>query len=76
MTTKAAATRLTFPRDDVPRVTVLERFNPCESILHRNNLGRIAFALQDRVTVLPVQYVYTDGWIYGRIVRSASAHIG
>ncbi len=66
MTTQAAATRSTFPRGDVPPFTVLERFNDCQSILRRNNIGRVAFALQDRVSVLPVHYVYEDGWIYGR----------
>lgn len=66
MTTHAAATRPASPRDNAPILAVLERFHECESILRRNNIGRIAFALQDRVTVLPVQYVYEDGWIYGR----------
>lgn len=66
MTTQAAATRSTSARADVPLFTVLERFRRCESILLRNNVGRIAFAVQDRVSVLPVQYVYDDGWIYGR----------
>lgn len=66
MTTQAVANRLTSPRNDAPRFAALDRFNHCESILRRNNIGRIAFALQDRVSVLPVQYVYDDGWIYAR----------
>jgi nitroimidazol reductase NimA-like FMN-containing flavoprotein (pyridoxamine 5'-phosphate oxidase superfamily)/osmotically-inducible protein OsmY len=52
--------------DDAPLFTVLTRFKDCEEILARNNVGRIAFALQDRVSIVPVHYVYTGGWIYGR----------
>jgi nitroimidazol reductase NimA-like FMN-containing flavoprotein (pyridoxamine 5'-phosphate oxidase superfamily) len=51
---------------DAPLLAVLNRFEECEEILTRNTVGRLAFALQDRVSVLPVHYVYEDGWIYGR----------
>jgi nitroimidazol reductase NimA-like FMN-containing flavoprotein (pyridoxamine 5'-phosphate oxidase superfamily) len=54
------------PDGDAPLLAVLDRFEACEEILARNSVGRIAFALQDRVSVLPVHYVYDDGWIYGR----------
>lgn len=61
----AALNRL--PADvDAPLFAVLDRFEQCEEILARNTVGRLAFALQDRVSVLPVHYVYEDGWIYGR----------
>lgn len=52
--------------DDAPILAWLDRFEECEEILARNNVGRIAFALQDRVSVVPVHYVYDNGWIYGR----------
>jgi nitroimidazol reductase NimA-like FMN-containing flavoprotein (pyridoxamine 5'-phosphate oxidase superfamily) len=52
--------------DDVPLLAVIDRLNACEAILTRNSVGRIAFALQDRVSILPVHYVYESGWIYGR----------
>jgi nitroimidazol reductase NimA-like FMN-containing flavoprotein (pyridoxamine 5'-phosphate oxidase superfamily) len=56
-----------LPADvDAPLFAVLDRFEDCEEILARNTVGRLAFALQDRVSVLPVHYVYEDGWIYGR----------
>lgn len=56
-----------LPADvDAPLFAVLDRFEQCEEILARNTVGRLAFALQDRVSVLPVHYVYEDGWIYGR----------
>ncbi len=38
----------------------------CESVLVRNSVGRIAFAVHDRVSILPIHYVFEDGWIYGR----------
>ncbi|HTD82467.1 MAG TPA: pyridoxamine 5'-phosphate oxidase family protein [Gemmatimonadaceae bacterium] len=38
----------------------------CEAILLRNDVGRIAFALDDRVQILPVHYAYRNGWIHGR----------
>ena len=53
-------------RDDAPLLAVLDRLEECEAILARNSVGRIAFALQDRVSLVPVHYVYEDGWIYGR----------
>jgi nitroimidazol reductase NimA-like FMN-containing flavoprotein (pyridoxamine 5'-phosphate oxidase superfamily) len=52
--------------EDSPRLAVLDRLEAFEEILARNNVGRIAFALQDRVSVVPVHYVYESGWIYGR----------
>lgn len=37
-----------------------------EQILARNNVGRIAFTLHDRVDIEPINYVFDSGWIYGR----------
>lgn len=37
-----------------------------ETILLRNNVGRIAFSFHDRVDVQPIHYVYERGWLYGR----------
>lgn len=37
-----------------------------EEILARNNVGRIAFSLHDRVDIQPINYVFDSGWIYGR----------
>jgi nitroimidazol reductase NimA-like FMN-containing flavoprotein (pyridoxamine 5'-phosphate oxidase superfamily)/osmotically-inducible protein OsmY len=51
---------------DAPLFAVLDRFDACEAILNGNSVGRIAFALQDRVSIVPVHYVYEGGWIYGR----------
>src|SRR5205814_7969783 len=35
-------------------------------ILARNNVGRIAFSMHDRVDIQPIHYVYEKGWLYGR----------
>jgi nitroimidazol reductase NimA-like FMN-containing flavoprotein (pyridoxamine 5'-phosphate oxidase superfamily) len=65
--TDNAAVLNPLPADgDAPLFALLDRFEECEEILARNTVGRIAFALQDRVSVLPVHYVYESGWIYGR----------
>lgn len=39
-------------------------------VLARNNVGRVAFAHDNRIDIHPVHYVYSQGWIYGR----TSAH--
>ena len=36
------------------------------AVLARNGFGRLAFSFHDRVDVQPIQYVYEDGWLYGR----------
>ena len=38
----------------------------CESVLLRNHVGRIAYAVHDRVSIVPIHYVFVNGWIYGR----------
>lgn len=48
-----------------PAIGVLER-DECERLLKRNMVGRLAFALHDHVSIVPVHYVYDEGWIYGR----------
>lgn len=66
MTDNAAVLNPVSSDVNAPLFAVLNRFEECEEILTRNTVGRLAFALQDRVSVLPVHYVYEDGWIYGR----------
>lgn len=36
------------------------------AILARNSVGRIAYTFHDHVDIVPLHYVYSDGWIYGR----------
>jgi uncharacterized protein len=35
-------------------------------VLSANHVGRIAFHHGDRVEIVPIHYVYDDGWIFGR----------
>src|SRR6476469_10711531 len=51
--------------EPAPAFTTLDR-SQCEQILNRNMVGRLAFSIHDRVSILPVHYVYNEGWIYGR----------
>ena len=61
-----AAVSSPLPVEDAPLFGVIEGLRACERILAGNNVGRIAFALQDRVSIVPVHYAYDEGWIYGR----------
>lgn len=38
----------------------------CRAMLARNRIGRIAFAIDERVDIEPIHFVYRDGWIFGR----------
>jgi uncharacterized protein len=53
------------PFEMAPTLGTLEA-RKCEELLKRQDVGRLAFALQDRVGIVPVHYVYDEGWIYGR----------
>ncbi len=47
------------------RIRELDR-GEIDEILTRNHVGRIAFSFRDRVDIQPINYVYSDGWLYGR----------
>lgn len=36
------------------------------AVLRRNHVGRMAFAFHSRVDIVPIHYVYSGGWVYGR----------
>jgi nitroimidazol reductase NimA-like FMN-containing flavoprotein (pyridoxamine 5'-phosphate oxidase superfamily) len=38
----------------------------CNALLARHSVGRLAFALKDRVDIEPIHYVFDGEWIYGR----------
>ncbi|CAN5229344.1 hypothetical protein BH09GEM1_BH09GEM1_45550 [soil metagenome] len=41
-------------------VSVYVTRDEIETLLARNNVGRIAYAVQDRVDIEPINYVYAD----------------
>lgn len=49
-----------------PQIRELDRAE-IDEILKRNRVGRIGYARGNRIEIRPVHYVYSDGWIYGRI---------
>lgn len=52
-----------------PRFRVLDS-EECEAIVAKNHIGRIAYAQDRSIDILPVYYAFADGWIYGRMRRS------
>jgi nitroimidazol reductase NimA-like FMN-containing flavoprotein (pyridoxamine 5'-phosphate oxidase superfamily) len=52
-------------RPRAPRIAALNR-TACEAMLKRNHVGRLAYSFRDRVNIVPLHYVYRDGWLYGR----------
>ena len=46
----------------------------CDALLARNHVGRLAFALHDRVDIQPIHYVYEAGWLFGRTSEGAKLH--
>ncbi|MDQ6887645.1 MAG: pyridoxamine 5'-phosphate oxidase family protein [Gemmatimonadota bacterium] len=47
------------------------RGDEAQALLARNQVGRIAFSLHDRVDVEPIHYVYDAPWIFGRTSAGA-----
>ncbi len=49
----------------VPNILELDP-QQCEELLRRHSVGRLAFTLHDRVQIVPIHFVYDEGWVYGR----------
>jgi nitroimidazol reductase NimA-like FMN-containing flavoprotein (pyridoxamine 5'-phosphate oxidase superfamily) len=51
-----------------PGVSVLTALTPpeCTTLLAENHVGRIAFADRAHVDIVPICYVFVDGWLYAR----------
>lgn len=45
------------------------------AVLKRNKVGRIAYALHDRVTIEPVHYVLDGDWLYVRTSPGSKTHL-
>jgi uncharacterized protein len=58
----------------LPVIRTLDRVE-CDAILARNHIGRVAYALHDRVDIAPLHYVFLDGWLYGRTSHGAKLSI-
>jgi nitroimidazol reductase NimA-like FMN-containing flavoprotein (pyridoxamine 5'-phosphate oxidase superfamily) len=58
-----------MPTKPAPSFRELDR-KECETLLDRNNVGRIAFSLHDRVDIEPIHYVRDGDWLY---IRTAPA---
>ena len=48
-----------------PRFRTLSQ-DDCLALLARNHVGRLAYAHHSHVEIEPLNYVYADGWLYGR----------
>lgn len=70
MTSPDAGSSATPSGGSSPVFRKLER-GEIEEILARNNVGRIAFTMHDRVDIEPINYVFDSGWIYGRTSHGA-----
>jgi len=69
-----SGTAALFPLPPSPQNLPLFRLmgpTQTEALLVRNCCGRIAFTLGGRVQMLPINYVYVNGWIYGRTAAAA-----
>lgn len=63
-----------FPLPPSPQnLPLFKRLGPYESetVLVRNDVGRIAFVVDGHVQMLPINYVFLTGWIYGRTAAAA-----
>lgn len=49
----------------LPEFSVLPRAE-IDAVLSRQQVGRLAYSLRDRVDIEPLHYVYADGWVYAR----------
>jgi len=61
--------------EDLPLFRAMKTAESAE-VLARNSVGRIAFAAEGRVEMLPVHYNYVNGWIYGRTAAPACLPAG
>lgn len=53
-----------------PVVTTLSG-EEAQALLIRNQVGRIAYSLHDRVDIEPIHYIYDAPWIFGRTSTGA-----
>jgi nitroimidazol reductase NimA-like FMN-containing flavoprotein (pyridoxamine 5'-phosphate oxidase superfamily) len=49
----------------VPEIRELSQ-DEIVTLLERNYIGRLAFSFHDAVDIRPLNYIYSDGWLFGR----------
>jgi len=49
----------------IPEIRDLSQ-SDSEALLERNTVGRLAFSFHDAVDIRPLNYVFSDGWLFGR----------
>jgi nitroimidazol reductase NimA-like FMN-containing flavoprotein (pyridoxamine 5'-phosphate oxidase superfamily) len=47
----------------------------CEALLKRHHVGRLAYVHANKVDIVPIHYVYEDGWLYGRTAAGQKLEI-
>jgi uncharacterized protein len=47
----------------------------CTALLDRHQVGRLAVTHRDRIELLPIHYVYGDGWLYGRTAAGSKLEL-
>lgn len=57
------------PKPEESTAPLIEKLDrpACERVLAGQTVGRLAFTLHDRVDVVPLHFVYENGWVYGRM---------
>ena len=48
-----------------PRITEMHP-DACHALLQLHHVGRMAYSFHDRVDIVPIHYVYSDGWLFAR----------
>lgn len=48
-----------------PRISEMTA-DACHALLKHHHVGRMAYCFHDRVDIVPIHYVYSDGWLFAR----------
>lgn len=63
--TRSAGERAPLMPQGPPRVVELSE-EACHALLRRHHVGRMAYALRERVDIAPIHYVFSEGWLFAR----------
>jgi nitroimidazol reductase NimA-like FMN-containing flavoprotein (pyridoxamine 5'-phosphate oxidase superfamily) len=48
-----------------PRISEMTA-DACHALLKRHHVGRMAYCSHERVDIVPIHYVFSDGWLFAR----------